>query len=384
MKVKKYVATSMQEAMKKIRSEMGNDAVILNSKMIQTGGFLGFFTKKKIEVIAAMDPDVSPVETKTVKNVRKEASKPLVKDNGLDIAQQVQTNSQKNIDQLQLLDELSDLKRLLKSVSTNEKIDMYPQPLKKVLENMIEQEIAPVLRSQLMAELLDFWYVRKGNISDEELLEKQHEFFAHHLADLEFGGISYKRKYINVIGPTGVGKTTTLAKLAAECVLQRKKKVAFITTDTYRIAAIDQLKTYAKILDVPIEICYTIEDFKQAKQKLAMYDYVFIDTAGRNFLEPKYVSDLQKIIDFDDEMETFLVLAATAKPTDMLAVFKQFSVIPIHKLIFTKLDETSTRGSLFDVMMNTKKGIAYTTHGQNVPEDIEVATRDRIVEQMLR
>ncbi|WP_026559334.1 flagellar biosynthesis protein FlhF [Bacillus sp. J37] len=384
MKVKKYVATSMQEAMKKIRSEMGNDAVILNSKMIQTGGFLGFFTKKKIEVIAAMDPDVSPIETKTVKNVRKEASKPLVKDNGLDIAQQVQTNSQKNIDQLQLLDELSDLKRLLKSVSTNEKIDMYPQPLKKVLENMIEQEIAPVLRSQLMAELLDFWYVRKGNISDEELLEKQHEFFAHHLADLEFGGISYKRKYINVIGPTGVGKTTTLAKLAAECVLQRKKKVAFITTDTYRIAAIDQLKTYAKILDVPIEICYTIEDFKQAKQKLAMYDYVFIDTAGRNFLEPKYVSDLQKIIDFDDEMETFLVLAATAKPTDMLAVFKQFSVIPIHKLIFTKLDETSTRGSLFDVMMNTKKGIAYTTHGQNVPEDIEVATRDRIVEQMLR
>lgn len=384
MKVKKYVATSMQEAMKKIRSEMGNNAVILNSKIIQTGGFLGFFTKKKIEVIAAMDPDVSPIEPKTVKNLRKEASKPLVKDSGLDIVQQVQTNSHKNIDEIQLLDELSELKRLLKSVSTNEKIDMYPQPLKKVLENMIEQEISPVLRSQLMAELLDFWYVRKGDISDEELLEKQHEFFAHHLADLEFGGISYKRKYINVIGPTGVGKTTTLAKLAAECVLQRKKKVAFITTDTYRIAAIDQLKTYAKILDVPIEICYTIEDFKQAKQKLAMYDYVFIDTAGRNFLEPKYVSDLQKIIDFDDEMETFLVLAATAKPTDMFAVFKQFSVIPIHKLIFTKLDETSTRGSLFDVMINTKKGIAYTTHGQNVPDDIEVATRDRIVEQMLR
>ncbi|MBU7592134.1 flagellar biosynthesis protein FlhF [Metabacillus halosaccharovorans] len=384
MKVKKYVATSMQEAMKKIRSEMGNDAVILNSKMIQTGGFLGFFTKKKIEVIAAMDPDVSPIETKTVKNVRKEAAMPPIKDSGLDIAQQVQTNSQKNIDQLQLLDELSDMKRLLKSVSTNEKIDMYPQPLKKMLENMIEQEISPVLRSQLMAELLDFWYVRKGDISGKELLAKQHEFFAHHLADLDFGGISYKKKYINVIGPTGVGKTTTLAKLAAECVLQRKKKVAFITTDTYRIAAIDQLKTYAKILDVPIEICYTTEDFKQAKQKLAMYDYVFIDTAGRNFLELKYVSDLQKIINFDDEMETFLVLAATAKPTDMLAVFKQFSVIPIHKLIFTKLDETSTKGSLFDVMINTKKGIAYTTHGQNVPDDIEVATRDRIVEQMLR
>ena len=182
----------------------------------------------------------------------------------------------------------------------------------------------------------------------------------------------------------GVGKTTTLAKLAAECVLQKKKKVAFITTDTYRIAAIEQLKTYAKILDVPMEVCYTIEDFKEAKKKLSMYDYVFIDTAGRNFLEEKYVSDLEKIIDFNEEMETYLVRAATAKSSDMLAVYEQFSVIPISKLIFTKLDETATRGTLFDVMIKTKKGIAYTTHGQDVPDDIEAATRERIVEQMLR
>lgn len=374
----------MQEAMKKIRIEMGNDAVILNSKIIQTGGFLGLFTKKKIEVIAAMDPDVAINENKAVKPINKETSKPLVHLSRNDIGQQVQNSSQTNKDQTLLLDEISELKSMLRAISVDEKSDIYPQPLKILLEKMTKQEISPALRGEVIAVLLDFWYSQKGNVSNEDLVIKQKEFFAHYLTEFDFGGISYKRKYINVIGPTGVGKTTTLAKLAAECVLQKKKKVAFITTDTYRIAAIDQLKTYAKILDVPIEVCYTIDDFKQAKQKLSMYDYVFIDTAGRNFLEPKYVSDLQKLIDFDDEMETFLVLAATAKLADMLAVYNQFAVIPIHKLIFTKLDETSARGPLFDVMIKTKKGISYTTHGQNVPDDIEVATKEHIVEQILR
>jgi len=384
MKVKKYIAPSMQEAMKKIRTEMGNDAVILNSKIIQTGGFLGLFTKKKIEVIAAMDPDVPANENKAVNPINKETSKPQVHLSQNDLGRPVAYGSQINYDQTPLFDEISELKSMIRAISVDGKSEIYPQPLKLLLEKMTKQEISSALRGEVITDLLDFWYSQKGNVSNEDLVIKQKEFFAHYLAELDFEGISYKRKYINVIGPTGVGKTTTLAKLAAECVLQKKKKVAFITTDTYRIAAIDQLKTYAKILDVPIEVCYTIDDFKQAKQKLSMYDYIFIDTAGRNFLEHKYVADLQKIIDFDDEMETFLVLAATAKLADMLAVYEQFAVIPIHKLIFTKLDETSASGSLFDVMIKTKKGIAYTTHGQNVPDDIKAATREHIVEQILR
>ncbi|MFC0271313.1 hypothetical protein ACFFIX_07590 [Metabacillus herbersteinensis] len=187
-----------------------------------------------------------------------------------------------------------------------------------------------------------------------------------------------------MIGPTGVGKTTTLAKLAAECMLQQKKSVAFITTDTYRIAAIDQLKTYAKILDAPIEVCYNIEDFKEAKQKLQHFDHVYIDTAGRNFRNLQYVKDLQSIIDFDQEMETFLVLAATSKLEDMLAVYEQFSLLHVDKLIITKLDETATKGALLDLMVKTKKGIAYTTHGQNVPDDIQHSTSERIIDEILR
>ncbi|MGN7939864.1 flagellar biosynthesis protein FlhF [Virgibacillus sp. 6R] len=375
MKVKKYIAPSMQEAMKKIRSEMGNDAVILNSKEVNTGGFFGLFTKKKIEVIAAMDPDV-PSQQKP-----KKKPAPFINEQPKMMVENPQVIKQPNDD---LVMEIKELKNMLQSIPTTEQSNMYPEPLKEILEQMKNQEVHSRLRNEMMAKLLEFWYEQNGAATFQQLKEKQYEFFEAQLSDLSFGGISYQKKYINVIGPTGVGKTTTLAKLAAECVIEKRKKVAFITTDTFRIAAIDQLKTYAKILNVPIEVCYNLDDFKNAKEKLANYDYILIDTAGRNFLESQYVDDLQKIIDFNDEMETFLVLAATAKPSDMLAVYEQFSVIPINKLIFTKLDETSTRGPLLDVMIRTKKGIAYTTHGQNVPDDIEMATKERIVEQILR
>ncbi|QNF29546.1 flagellar biosynthesis protein FlhF [Metabacillus elymi] len=386
MKVKKFIAPSMQEAMKKIRSEMGNEAVILNSKVSNTGGFLGLFAKKQIEVIAAIDPEETDRkkmgETRTNTQDKNNAFPKSQNKTGMH-NEHVSTSI--NVDNNQgVLKELKELKGLLNSISTNERSDFYPEPLKVILKQLTKQEINSSIRGQVMSELLNYWYLGNGSLTIAQLREKETEIFLNELKELEFGGMSYQKKYINVIGPTGVGKTTTLAKLAAHCVLQKKKKVAFITTDTYRIAAIDQLKTYAKILNVPIEVCYSVNDFKEAKTKLDKYDFIFIDTAGRNFLESQYVKDLQTIIDFNDEMETFLVLAATAKPSDMIAVYEQFSVLPINRLIFTKLDETSTRGSLFEVMVKTNKGIAYTTHGQTVPDDIEVATRERIVEQILR
>lgn len=387
MKVKKYIAPSMQEAMKKIRSEMGNEAVILNSKVIQSGGFLGLFAKKKIEVIAALDQELDvPVHSKGKEEqpfFQEKLVYPITSNGGLNSKEQIQSPiSEEN--NLHLAEQIKELKDMLQSIATNDKSELYPEPLKAILQKMTKQEINPSLKGQIMAELLAYWYQMNGNLTNNQLQEKEKELFAQKLKNISFGGISYQRKYINVVGPTGVGKTTTLAKLAAECVLQKNKKVAFITTDTFRIAAIDQLKTYAKILDVPIEVCYSLDDFKEAKKKLDGYDFIFIDTAGRNFLESQYVKDLQSIIDFNEEMETFLVLAATAKTADMLAIYERFSIIPIKRLIITKLDETSTRGSLFEVMMKTNKGLAYTTHGQNVPDDIEVTTKDRIIEQILR
>src|SRR5690606_7134176 len=140
--------------------------------------------------------------------------------------------------------------------------------------------------------------------------------------------------------PTGVGKTTTIAKVAAKLMLKKQKKVAFITTDTYRIAAIEQLKIYARILNIPVEVAYNVDDYKQAIQKLSNYDVILVDTAGRNFRNPVYIKQLKELMGNVDHIATYLVLSLTAKPKDLQDIFIQFEEIPLKEIIFTKLDET--------------------------------------------
>ena len=174
-----------------------------------------------------------------------------------------------------------------------------------------------------------------------------------------------------------------MAKIAALCLLKYKKKIAFITTDTYRIAAIEQLKTYANILNVPIEVCYNVEDFQKAKILFENYDLVFIDTAGRNFRDPKYVAELKNIIDFKKDMETYLVLSLASKQCDMEEIYQQFSSIEIDKLIFTKADETSSYGAMLNVIHSWRKATAYITNGQNVPDDIVTATPENVINHII-
>lgn len=373
MKVKKFVAPSMPEAMKMIRAELGNDAVILNSKVVHKGGFFGLFTKKNIEVIAAVDPKParSEMAEKKEKPVERLSQRPAVE--------------QKQMADASLLNELNELKTMLRQLSTNvtTNFTVYPQPLNEIHESLVAQELSNALRQEMMDEMVERWYVQRGEADKKRLLQWTKELLLKKIIDLSFGGISFTKKYVNVVGPTGVGKTTTLAKIAAHCVLKHQKKVAFITTDTYRIAAIEQLKTYAKILDVPLEVCYNIDDFREAKKKFSVYDLVFIDTAGRNFRNQQYVQDLREIIDFNAEMETFLVLALTAKYADMKTIYEQFSLIPIDRLIFTKLDETSQYGAMINLMTQYRVGVAYLTNGQNVPDDIVEATPEKIVNTLL-
>lgn len=374
MKVKKFVAPSMPEAMKMIRAELGNDAVILNSKVVHKGGFFGLFTKKNIEVIAAVDP--KPARSTANENKGKLVSTTPV---------QRPSSEQKPVSDAAVLNELNELKAMLKQLSTNVVTNFaaYPPLLSELNELLTEQELSGPLRQEVMAEAVEQWYLHRETATKKQVMTWVKEILLKKIEGLSFGGLSFQKKYVNVVGPTGVGKTTTLAKMAADCVLKHRKKVAFITTDTYRIAAIDQLKTYAKILDVPLEVCYNMEDFREAKKKFSAYDVVFIDTAGRNFRNPQYVKDLREIIDFDAEMETFLVLALTAKCADMKAIYEQFSLIHIDRFIFTKLDETSQYGAMFNLMTDYQIGVAYLTNGQNVPDDIMEASPEKIVNTLL-
>lgn len=377
MKVKKYTAPSMNEAMKKVRAELGEDAVILNSKVSYTGGFIGLFKKKMIQVIAAIDPEVENEKLEISRVKTKQASSPVIQP----ALEKEQHDSNRMVES-----ELKELKQMISSMNSRNHFEKFSDDVKEVLLHLKKQDVSDATLFQLgdaMEEKIKSESVQTVN-KDEWAYKEVKRFFHQFLKEITFGGISYNRKYINVIGPTGVGKTTTLAKMAAEAVIEKRMKIAFITTDTYRIAAIEQLKTYAGLLNVPVEVVYKMEDFKKAIEKFVDYDHVFIDTAGRNFRERKYVEDLQKIIDFDHHMETYLVLSLTSKERDMKEIISQFSSIDIDRFIFTKSDETSSYGSMINMMSEAKIGAAYVTNGQDVPEDITEVKEDEIVSMLMK
>jgi flagellar biosynthesis protein FlhF len=380
MKVKKFVAKSMSEAMKKIRAELGSEAVILNSKEIETGGFLGFFTTKNIEVIAAIDT-APTVRRSTAKTTKQPNNSTAAKTTPIDKVSEVKEHDISQNDRM-LEKEVKELKNIVNGISNSlvSQFDDYPEVLKKINQHFIDQDISPNIRIEVMKKLLKKWYIiDEGTKNDTEVLKWTKDVLKELIQSNDMGGFTYNKKFLNLVGPTGVGKTTTIAKIAANCMIKHHKKVAFITTDTFRIAAIEQLKTYAKILNVPIEVAYSVDDFKKAKEKLASFDLILIDSAGRNFLNELYIDELKKVIDFDDEMETYLVLSLTSKYRDMTTIFEQFSKININKVIFTKNDETSSKGALLNLIHEYKIGVSYITNGQSVPDDIIEGSAEEIV-----
>lgn len=368
----------MPEAMKKIREELGRDAVILNSKIVYSKGFLGLFRKKNIEVVAAIDEQIS----------RESDHKPIVTMNNDVINQSRNLLDDSNIARQsqneQLLTEIHQLQNLVKQLTNFRSInfDQIPEPYHPVFQRLVQQQIEPNILEKLKEKTNEHYYKNDQEITEEDATVFIGQLLLDAMDNIDFGGMSLEKKYINVVGPTGVGKTTTLAKMAANAAIQLKKKIAFITTDTYRIAAVDQLKTYAKILNVPIEVCYNNADFKKAIETFQDYDYIFIDTAGRNFRNQVYVHELKKMIDFDEDMETFLVFSLTSKEIDMDEIYAQFSLIPIDKFIFTKLDETTLYGAMINQVLKYNKGIAYITNGQEVPDDIVEATPEFIIQKV--
>ncbi|WP_368504070.1 flagellar biosynthesis protein FlhF [Alkalihalophilus sp. As8PL] len=373
MKVKKYTANTMHEAMKQIRVELGDEAVILSSKEVESGGFLGFFTTKKIEVVAAVDPvpDSKPLtkEKPQIKPVEKR-SPSITQTHGSD---------------QRLMKEVEELKRLVKGIhSTSNQVEQqYPAPFQKIEDRLKAHGVSESIRLELLKNLLKDWYNKEGENNTSVNLEAEaSEFLLSELSTVPVKGLTFEKKVINIVGPTGVGKTTTIAKIAAECVLKQQKKVVLITTDTYRIAAVDQLKTYAKILNIPIEVAYSVEDFKKAKEQYQHYDVILVDSAGRNFRNKLYVEELSKVMDFNEEAETILVLALTSKYEDMKKIISQFSLIPIKQVIFTKRDETSSYGAFINVPLEYGLGVAYITNGQNVPDDMSEATIHQLVEPL--
>lgn len=364
MKMKKYVANTMVEAMKKVRADFGDEAIILSSKVIKSNGFLGLFQKKSIEVVAGYDEYVKPELP-----IRSEASSRF--------------DERDTSSNVTLQNEIAEMKKMLREMRQVVALPHFPEELQVTLSYLQQQGIDPNRVNTIGETIHQMMKDEKRDFTQTEQWQIVQRLIREQLADLPFGGISFKRKLIHILGPTGVGKTTTIAKIAARVLLEKKKKVGFITTDTYRIAAIEQLRTYANLLQAPVEVAYSAADFQAAVKKLEDRDFIFIDTAGRNYKEQKFVEDLANLVDFSMDMESFLVLSSTSKQADMEKVIEQFSSFPIDRFIFTKMDETETVGPLLNLMTAYEMGAAYFTDGQEVPEDLIEANVDDFMRMLL-
>ncbi len=348
--------------MTQIRKELGTNAVILSSKEIQEGGFLGLFKKRKVEVVAALDRD--PVLMKQQKPITKKPEIPI--------------NTRKQTVNHELMNEIKNMRLLLEQQSLQQQVHKYPLDYQTVYHHLIEQEVKEEIATSIMESVIK-QHENKNTFPKAAIIAQDvKQEMESRLSNLSFKGISKSARVVHFVGPTGVGKTTTIAKVAAKSMLQDKKSVAFITMDTYRIAAIEQLKTYAKILDNPVEVVYSPQDYQEALEKFRDHDLILVDTAGRNYRDEQYVEELTKNIKLKGNVENYLVLSLTAKPKDIIDIFHSFRHIDIKGLIFTKIDETRQYGSLLNIPLTHQLGIAYITNGQEVPDNIVIPSKEVI------
>ena len=256
--------------------------------------------------------------------------------------------------------------------------------IKVLYETLIDNEVHEKYVNQILDELEKVNW--NGNSVDYILSNVYQKMI------LKFGtpqGIDLtgkKPKILFFVGPTGVGKTTTIAKVASWLKVDKGRKVAFLTADTYRIAAAEQLSTYANILDTPLNIIYSSEELNEAVEKLKDFDVILVDTAGFSHKNQEQKADIKKLIqnvDIHYDSEVYLVLSATTKYKDLMEISDVYKEISDYKIIFTKLDETTTYGSILNIKLYSNAEVSYITNGQNVPDDIEVFNSQKIVKRLL-
>lgn len=337
----------------------------------------------------APQPNVRNVEPTVMKHnfeelnptpVHKEESEPSFQP--VSLPKQITPSPKKESnDKEELLEEIRGMKQFIAEILT-EREETLPAGVQDFNRLLIEQNVEKTIRSELITNTI-FKLKERSNPTEEDAKEVAEQVLRDYLRGFTFKPDGQFSKYFVLVGNTGVGKTTTIAKLAAHFILTYKKKVGLITADTYRIGAVEQLKTYANIIKIPIEVAETKEELKEKLVTLQHCDIVLVDTAGRNYLQEDYIKELAKLLPQDQDMEVNLVLSLTTKPEDMKEIIDNFSAIEIDHVILTKMDETKTYGSVLTVLSQTLKPITYMTNGQDVPDDILVVDEQVIIDMLM-
>lgn len=392
MIIKKYQGTTEAEATAKAKEELGQDAVIMNVKSVKQKGLRKLFKKSYYEVTAAIDePSEKAAREKHTASENK-ARKPVDTSENLKetVSEKETTEAGVKTAKTSAIEErLDNLAQLLeqqiqetKEEEAEERPDQKSKLVKLVYEQLLDNEVTEGNAREIMSEIDN----KSSEIQVDDLLSNIYQKIVLKLGQIKTIELCEKKpKVVFFVGPTGVGKTTTIAKLASKYKLDHKCKLAIITADTYRVAAVEQIRTYANILNVPIEVIYNAEELQQAIQKYAEYDLLFVDTAGRSHQNQEQQEDVKRLLQVakEYEQEIYLVISATTKYRDLVKITQVYSDISSYRLLFTKTDETGALGNILNIKMLTNEPLSYMTFGQNVPDDIEITDAQAIAKQLL-
>ncbi|KJR43155.1 flagellar biosynthetic protein FlhF [Candidatus Magnetoovum chiemensis] len=392
MKIKKFQAKTFLEALAKVKEELSEDAIILSTE--EKKGVNPF-----VEVTAAVDYDLNKSKTpyKNMSQSLMDLEKRLNIEDSVTLKEKPKKEKQETGLVKQTIEpetaqpkEIAkpvtvELKRIIEQMSSDIKgeIDNLRDTIEDMKNTGFEMSLPPRKRMLL-------YFLRERGIMEEYALllcEKANdidEIPALMLSNLKVKKRGTDLKAIMLIGPTGVGKTTTVAKLAANAI-QEGKKAAIINLDTYRIGAVEQVRIYARILGIPLSVVATGQELKNTLARFSeSKDVILIDTIGRNPRDGEYITDLSSVCDTDVPIETHLLMSSNSDDEFMIEAYKYYRKLPINYLAFTKVDEAVRYGSIYNMMLTYQKPVAYITTGQKVPRDIEFARVDKLLNLILK
>jgi flagellar biosynthesis protein FlhF len=378
MKIQTFKAKTMQQALDQVRRELGPEAAVLHTRELH-GSLLGrLLWGKSYEIAASAEADVpSRLPAVASYEAASQFSVPPIETNYRD---RYRSDFRNQVGAE--LDELNFMSAQLQHRVSDSDVQHLPDELFQIytdlieadLEERIAHEFIEHLRAETTVDLNDSFAMRAEML---RLVEKE----LHVSGPLQTS--AGQGRVVALVGPTGVGKTTTIAKLAANYRLRENKSVGLITVDTYRIAAVEQLRTYAEIIDLPMEVVSTPREMREAVARMRSLDLVLMDTAGRSPKDDVRIQELKAILAEANPAEVHLVLSAVGSAKSLTTTAERFAAVGTTAMIVTKLDEAMGLGNLLSVARSCQLPVSYVTDGQNVPDDIQIAQKHSLAQQIL-